>query len=68
MEEGLSASLSLLSLIALLLIVLLVLSSLIPALESYSCDRMVEARQKLRKLADSLDLDASDYLKRVVGC
>ncbi len=68
MEEGLSASLSLLSLIALLLIVLLALSSLIPVLETHSCAKMVEAQRKLRELADSLDLDASDYLRRVVGC
>ncbi len=68
LEEGLSASLSLLSLIALLLIVLLALSSLIPALESYGCARMNEVRRKLRELADSLDLDASNYLRRVVRC
>ncbi|MDK2383975.1 MAG: hypothetical protein QI199_04075 [Candidatus Korarchaeota archaeon] len=47
---------------------LLALSSLTPALKSRDCTRMVEAQRKLRKLADSLDLDASDYLRRVVGC
>ncbi len=68
MEEGLSASLSLLSLIALLLILSSALSSLGPAIENRNCARMAEVREELLRLADSLDLDASDYLRGIVGC
>ncbi len=68
MEEGLSASLSLLSLISLLLILSLALSSLFPAIQNRNCVRMAEVREELLRLADSLDLDASDYLKGIVGC
>ncbi len=68
MEEGLSASLSLLSLIVLLLIVSLALSSLTSAVENRNCARMEEARERLLRLADSLELDASDYVRGIVGC
>ncbi len=68
MEEGLSASLSFLSVLALLMIVLLALSSLAPALKSGDCERVREAKRRLWELAESLDLDASDYLMRVPGC
>ncbi len=68
MEEGLSYSLSTISLVALLLIVTLALSSLEPALRERRCARLLEIRNELESLADSLKLDASRYLGAVGRC